>query len=113
MKAHQILALFKGKLERDMKIVMSWLGILRRIGQTAGPYLMLEMLLPGGTMFALLLFLWRRKKPDLGSGTQRAVRVIRRTLGNVFEQLNLVPVPIGMTTRVPYPRRSTTIRSEP
>jgi hypothetical protein len=31
-----------------MQIVMSWLAILRRVGQKAGPYLMLEMLLPGG-----------------------------------------------------------------
>jgi len=40
-----------------MRIVMNWLGLLRRIGQKAGPYLMLEMLLPGGTLLALLLFL--------------------------------------------------------
>jgi hypothetical protein len=28
--------------------------------QKAGPYLLLEILLPGGTLFALLLFLYRR-----------------------------------------------------
>jgi hypothetical protein len=44
-----------------MQIVTSWFGILRRIGQEAGPYLMLEMLLPGGTLLALLLFLYRRR----------------------------------------------------
>ena len=43
-----------------MQIAINWLGILRRIGQKAGPYLMLEMLLPGGTLFALLFFLYRR-----------------------------------------------------
>jgi len=46
-----------------MQIVMSWLGLLRRFGQKAGPYLMLEMLLPGGTLLALLLFLYQRRRP--------------------------------------------------
>ncbi len=63
-----------------MQIVMRWLGILRRVGQKAGPYLVLEMLLPGGTLFALLLFLWQRRRPDIGSGAQRAVLVVTRAL---------------------------------
>jgi hypothetical protein len=40
-----------------MRTAMSVLGRF-------GPYLMLEILLPGGTLFALLLFLYRRWKPD-------------------------------------------------
>jgi hypothetical protein len=48
-----------------MKIVISWLGILRKVGQQAGPYLMLEMLLPGGTLVALLFFLYQRRKLDI------------------------------------------------
>lgn len=55
-----------------MQIVISWLGILRRFGRKAGPYLMLEMLLPGGTLFALVLFLWQRRKPDIERGGQGA-----------------------------------------
>lgn len=82
-----------------MQIVISWLGILRRVGQKAGPYLMLEMLLPGGTLLALLLFLWQRRKPDIGRGAQRAVLVVMRTLAGVFEQGILVPAPIRVTTR--------------
>jgi hypothetical protein len=39
---------------------------LRRIGQKAGPYIVLEMLLPGGTLFALLLFLYRRRPFGIG-----------------------------------------------
>jgi hypothetical protein len=31
------------------------------LAQKAGPYLLLEILLPGGTLFALLLFLYRRR----------------------------------------------------
>ena len=30
--------------------------------QKAGPYLLLEILLPGGTLFALLLFLYKRRQ---------------------------------------------------
>jgi len=65
-----------------MQIVMSWLGILRKFGQKAGPYLVLEMLLPGGTLFALLLFLWQRRRPDFGGGAQRAVLVVTRALAD-------------------------------
>ena len=63
-----------------MQIVMSWLGILRKIGQKAGPYLLLEILLPGGTLLALLLFLYRRRRADIGRGAQRAVLVVTRAL---------------------------------
>jgi hypothetical protein len=36
-----------------MQVLYAW---MRRLG----PYVLLEMLLPGGTLFALLLFLYRR-----------------------------------------------------
>jgi hypothetical protein len=41
--------------------------LLRRFGAKLGPYVLLELLLPGGTMFALLLFLYRRWKLNAGS----------------------------------------------
>jgi len=41
----------------------------RRWGQAFGPYLMLEILLPGGTLVALLLFLYRRQSPARQPGT--------------------------------------------
>ena len=43
-----------------MKIVNRAFGWLQRVGRNLGPYLLLELLLPGGTMLALLLFLYRR-----------------------------------------------------
>ena len=43
-----------------MEIAMNHLGKLRHLGQKLGPYLMLELLLPGGTLIAMLLFVWRR-----------------------------------------------------
>jgi hypothetical protein len=38
-----------------MRIVVTILGILRPMAQKLGPYLLLEVLLPGGTLLALLL----------------------------------------------------------
>ena len=83
-----------------MRIVISWLGILRRIGQKAGPYLMLEMLLPGGTLLALLLFLYRRREPDIGRGAKRAVVGAMLTLAGGFAQRILIPAPIRLTVPV-------------
>lgn len=37
-------------------------ALLRQFAQGLGPYLMLEIFLPGGTLLALLLFLYRRRK---------------------------------------------------
>ena len=75
-----------------MRIVISWLEILRKVGQKTGPYLMLEILLPGGTLLALLLFLYRRRRPDIGRDAQRAIQVALRALAGVFEQRLLVPL---------------------
>ena len=43
-----------------MEIVRSSFGWLRRVGADARSLLVLELLMPGGTMLALLLFLYRR-----------------------------------------------------
>jgi hypothetical protein len=83
-----------------MQTFMSWLGILRRFGLRVGPYLMLEMLLPGGTLLALLFFLCRRK-PDIETTARRAFAVVIGTLASVFEQRILVPVPRRVTVPVP------------
>jgi hypothetical protein len=48
-----------------MQAVISSLAMLRRWGQALGPYLVLEILLPGGTLLALLLFLYRRRSTVL------------------------------------------------
>ena len=69
-----------------MQRVMSGLGILRRFGQSVGPYLMLEILLPGGTLLALLLFLYRRRKVDIESAVSRAVAAVRRDLASMVGQ---------------------------
>ena len=75
-----------------MRIVISWLDILRKVGQKTGPYLMLEILLPGGTLLALLLFLYRRRRPDIGRDAQRAVQAVLGALAGAFERRLLVPL---------------------
>ena len=92
-----------------MQSVISWLGILRRVGQKAGPYLVLEILLPGGTLLALLLFLYRRRKADAGGDARRAVVAAIRKLSSMFEP-RLYPAPIRLVIPVSK-SQATTIRS--
>jgi hypothetical protein len=48
-----------------MATLSQYTKVLRDWTQKLGPYVLLEMLLPGGTIFALLLFLYRRRKDAL------------------------------------------------
>jgi hypothetical protein len=75
------------------------LGILRRFAQNLGPYLMLEILLPGGTLLVLLLFLYRRRKDNLGMVAPRIALAVTRALDGLGETLHSPP-------------RFTTIRSD-
>jgi hypothetical protein len=68
-----------------MERVMESLGLLRRVAQNFGPYLMLEIVMPGGTLLALLLFLYRRRKLEAGS-VSRVVIAMTRTLGSFVDQ---------------------------
>lgn len=71
-----------------MKTLFPQLETTRRLLQSTGPYLLLELLLPGGTLFALLLWLYRRKGGRKGQMGPRAPgrwdRVTRR-LGAPFD----------------------------
>jgi hypothetical protein len=44
-----------------MDILMIGLGLVRRYWQRVGPYLLVELLLPGGSLVALLLLLYRSR----------------------------------------------------
>ena len=83
-----------------MQIVFNYFGIVRRFGQKFGPYLMVEMLLPGGTLLALLLFLYRRRRPEIRRAAQGALDAATRMLGSVFEPRVLVPVPVKAALRM-------------
>jgi hypothetical protein len=57
-------------------VMIGW-EMLRQFGQKFGPYLLLEILMPGGTLLALLLFLYQRRKinilgPDVEFGSRRS-----------------------------------------
>ena len=68
-----------------MQIVLMGLEILRRAGRKLGPYLLLEILMPGGTVLALLLFLYRRGKLHAGTNTPRTTLTLSRVLGRIAE----------------------------
>jgi len=62
-----------------MESTLYWLGLLRRYGEKLGPYVLLELVMPGGTLFALLLFLYRRRPPAV----QRVVDALAPTLARL------------------------------
>jgi hypothetical protein len=56
----------------------TWMHRLEALGwlfRRAGPYVALELLLPGGTLLALALFLYQRRGDER---VQRPLRVMRR-----------------------------------
>src|SRR5437588_6293892 len=77
--------------EPRMRIVTSRLGMLRRLGRQLGPYLMLEILLPGGTVLALLLFLYRRSGLDIRSMVSQTVLAGRLALARILRQAISLP----------------------
>jgi hypothetical protein len=52
---------------------------------------MLEILLPGGTLLALLLFLYRRKGPEVGSIVLRIALAVRIALAGLLQQAISMP----------------------
>jgi len=48
-----------------MEIVIALIEIARRLVRDAGPYLLMEILLPGGSLLAIALFLYRRRESFL------------------------------------------------
>ena len=54
--------------------------------QRAGPYLLIEILLPGGSLFALLLFLYRKRQQS-GAEMPRSIVVLARAVGTVREKI--------------------------
>ena len=61
-----------------MAFVIGILTVLRRWAQAFGPYLMLEILLPGGTLIALALWFL---SPDGKATTSQALLWMRRITG--------------------------------
>jgi hypothetical protein len=53
-----------------MQTIINSLLFLRRWAQALGPYLLLELLLPGGTLLALTLFLYRNRRFDFAGAAR-------------------------------------------
>lgn len=56
-----------------MHAVIELLAPLRQTGAKLGPYVLLELLLPGGTLFALLLFLYQQVRSSAGNAEMQRV----------------------------------------
>jgi hypothetical protein len=52
-----------------MEIVMVGVEILRRALCRCGPYLFVELVMPGGTLLALLMYLYQRHAAKKEAGT--------------------------------------------
>ena len=55
-----------------MQCVVRSVGMTWALARRVGPYLMLEILLPGGTLAAVLLFLYRHRQLQGATGARRA-----------------------------------------
>jgi len=76
-------------LERAIQMETSIVRSVKIFGallQKAGPYLLLEILLPGGTLFALLLFLYKRRQQD-GTPMPRAIFIVARVIDKVRAEI--------------------------
>ena len=49
-----------------MEVLIIGLALLRRWLPRLGPYVLVEIALPGGTLLALLLYLYRRRNSSIG-----------------------------------------------
>ena len=76
-----------------MQRVIDFLETLRHLGQRLGPYLMIEILLPGGSLFALMLFLYQRRKAGSERALPRPVQALLRLWTSLAPQGIFMPQP--------------------
>ena len=67
--------------------------LLARAVRKLGPYLILEIVLPGGTLIALLLFLYQSGKLNSVADVPRIARAAGRAFVRVLEQGSFVLQP--------------------
>jgi len=66
--------------------------------EKAGPYLLLELLLPGGTLFAVLLWFYRQRQQLGSANVPRASVVAAQTIGKVREEIGFFAQPHGVAS---------------
>ena len=76
--------------------ISAWFGFIQKLG----PYLLLEIFLPGGTLIALLLFLYQRKQLAEGAtdmpiiaSALGAVRAVHKRVSRWLKAPALSPCP--------------------
>lgn len=74
-----------------METMVKRLRNLAGVAQKAGPYLFLEVLLPGGTLFALLLLLYRSRAKHRTPLQHHRGNAFGRALGNMGSALSVRP----------------------
>jgi len=75
--------------------MMSSLTRFGRLLQKAGPYVVLEVVLPGGTLFALFLYLYRSGQLPSVDKARALGRCVFRTAAGTFDQMAYVWLPAG------------------
>ena len=83
-----------------MQFVVRSVGVTWELARRLGPYLMLEILLPGGTLLALLLFLYRRRQLHGATGGRR--NALANQVGGSLRVLPRDPVHAGGATLVSH-----------
>ncbi len=72
----------------------------QRLVREAGPYVLIELVLPGGTLIALVLYLYRKGHLRSLDDVRAAGKGVLRVAGRMFDQLALVwqpPADAGTT----------------
>ena len=71
-------------------VVWEYVTILRNAVGKGAPYLLIEILLPGGTLIAFLLFLYQRRRHGGASATRNApTHAMVRWFGGVCSRISL------------------------
>ena len=83
-----------------MQAITNRLNALRKVVQNAGPYLLLEILLPGGSLCALLLYLWQRRNPQAQARARRALEALLHTFAAACEPRLWMPAPARAAVRL-------------
>ncbi|HEX6136864.1 MAG TPA: hypothetical protein VF059_04365 [Casimicrobiaceae bacterium] len=80
-----------------MQTVLQGFAILRGLARKLGPYVVVELLLPGGTLLALILFLCRRGTLNASGDPRRAAPGAPRVIVSVQkEHRHRLPLPVRM-----------------
>jgi hypothetical protein len=79
-------------VQSDLTKAQGLLWLLRKLG----PYVALEILMPGGTLLALLLFLYRRRN----GGTDTGAAALRAVAARMMDEVRQRAAPVRAIWRV-------------